>query len=193
MESFGRKLSHYLQAAVLAFPVLFTILITSCVTESQYAGSRAEAEGPVTVSGTSYYLAKGNISSNINNIMFAWYAEHISAVLSGRGMVPAPYEKTDVVIMVEYGKKEYPESSLAFRREYDRSANTTRWVHEESDPVEMAYIRLTAVEGDLYRGDGSKKRLWHVEIYREAEERPFEESFPALLRSLWAYFHTQNS
>lgn len=187
MESFGRKLSHYLQAAVLALPVLFTILITSCVTEPQYAGSGAEAEGPVTVSGTSYYLAKGNISSNINNIMFAWYAEHISAVLSGRGMVPAPYEKTDVVIMVEYGKKEYPESSLAFRREYDRSANTTRWVHEEAGPVVMSYISLTAVDGSTYRRDGSKERLWQLELYRESEGRPFERTFPPLLESLWVY------
>jgi hypothetical protein len=186
-------------ALLTAVPVLvfLALLGASCATEPHYAGSGVSTEGPVTIEGTSYYLAKGNTTSNINNVMFDWYAEHLSAVLSNHGMIPASYETADVVIMAEYGKKTYPDSSLVFRREYDRSANTTRWVHEETEPVEMPYISLTAVEGDAYRTDGSKERLWKVELFRkaddreagnrQAEEQPFEESFPELLKSLWVY------
>lgn len=185
-----------LQVLLLLTVLLPSCIFVSCATDPRVAGSIVETAGPQTeaadipsgLDGTTFYLAKGNVSSNINNLMFAWYAGHLKTVFSRYGMVPSSYGSADIVIMVEYGRKTYPETSLVFARRYDPASNTTRWVHEETEPVRMTHLTLTALDGDAYRDDWSKERRWQMEIRREYGGRPFRDIFPDLLRSLWIYF-----
>ncbi len=168
-----------LGAALIVPLLLFIILIcASC--------STAPDKGAAAGAGSGFYLVKGNRSSYINNVRFDRYARRIQSVLSDYGMVPVRYGNADTIILVEYGRKTFTDTSLELRPRYDIRSNTTRWVHEKPVPVESAYLTLTALEAEAYRDTGAKIPLWNISVRRQAGGVQFHNAFPELLDLLRA-------
>lgn len=146
-------------------------LLCGCVTGKESAGGIVEIQAGRSLKNRTFYILKGNTESYLNNLMFQKYSGFVRKGFEENGFEETSYGEADMYLVLEYGIQVYSMVTHRWEREYDRKTGVTTWIHQDESTQDMAFISLTAIDGNPYRNLDEKVVLWQLTV-RDSEYDP---------------------
>jgi hypothetical protein len=140
------------------------VLSAGCSTTGDSAGYTIDTQLKRSIKNNSFFILKGNLESYINNLDFALYADLLRQGFEAKEFQTSSYGEAEMFILLEYGVEGFPSVKYRRHREYNPDTRVTTWVHEEKDVITMAFVKITAIEGNPYRNIDEKNVLWELVV-----------------------------